>query len=339
VLRAAESGEDWKAVAAAHDIPYRTAYGWLMNGGQPLKRRGGNTTSKLNAQHVETMVSWLEWNPQLTLSAIRDRIEDEMGVVVTIQTVSNRLDGSLITLKKVHNLPVGVNTAANKLLRRDYIAQLLQLTGANKIIVYVDETNFNLFCRRTVGRALRGNRSVVRLPNSKGPNLQIIGAITSTGLLHWERRRGSFTVELFNAWLRRCLVSAIGAGILPQDVVVVIDNAPAHSRAQSVFQEPQFNGATLLRLAPYSPMLNAIETVWSGVKSHVKRSMETRFTQLLAGDPAGVLNQGEFRLQFLERCADDAMLTVTPLICMRSCNHVQQHYAGVLQLADMPVGQ
>jgi hypothetical protein len=42
VLRSAEVGGDWKAVAEAHDIPYHTAYTWLQNDSRPLKARGGD---------------------------------------------------------------------------------------------------------------------------------------------------------------------------------------------------------------------------------------------------------------------------------------------------------
>ena len=105
---------DWQAVAAAREIPYRTAYGWLRNGGQPLRPRGGDTRSKLSNVQIEVVLTRLEENPQLTLKDIRNRIEHEMEVEVSEQTVSNRLDGRLITLKKVHYMPLGINTDANK---------------------------------------------------------------------------------------------------------------------------------------------------------------------------------------------------------------------------------
>ena len=149
-----------------------------------MRPRGWDTRSKLSNVQLEVVLTWLEQNPQLTLKDIRNRIEHEMGVEVSQKTVSNRLDGRLITLKKVHYMPLGINTDANKLLRRDYVAQLMQLTAINKTILYMDESNFNLFCRRTCGRSIRGERSVVKLPNSKGPNSHIIGAITSAGVFY-----------------------------------------------------------------------------------------------------------------------------------------------------------
>lgn len=336
VLAAAASGRNWKAIAEAHEIPYKTAYCWLQNEGQPLKKRGGDTRSKLSEQQVGTIISWLEENVQITLKTICERVNLEMGIEVTQQTISNRLDGRLITLKKVHHLSIGVNSDANKQLRCTYVESILALTAANKNIIFIDETNFNLFCRRSVGRSLRGSRSVITLPNSKGPNLHIIGGITSQGLVYWERRRGSFKTEDFNEWLRRCIQAAINQGMPINDIVAVVDNAPCHSHAEHVFQDNNFHGGTVLRLAPYSPMLNAIEHIWSEVKTHIKNTLQEKFQELMAGDPA--LTQTEFRLRFLERCADLAMGTIIPLDCQRSCNHVQEHYAPALHLANMPAG-
>ena len=51
----------------------------------------------------------------------------------------------------------------------------------------------------------------------------------------------------------------------PEDTVLVCDNAPCHSNLEAV--EENFIGFKILRLAPYSPMLNSIENVWNKVKS------------------------------------------------------------------------
>jgi transposase len=154
VLRIAENGGDWKLVAEAHEIPYKTAYGWLRNGGQPLKKRGGDTRSKLSEEQIAVVISWIEVNPQLTLKSITERILLDMNVAISQQSVSKRLDGRLFTLKKVHYQPLGVNTAANKELRCQYVAKKMELTAANKTFIFMDETNFNLFCRKSTGRAL-----------------------------------------------------------------------------------------------------------------------------------------------------------------------------------------
>ena len=42
----------------------------------------------------------------------------------------------------------------------------------------------------------------------------------------------------------------------PEDIVVVCDNAPAHSALEEVIEEEEFAGVNILRLAPYSAPLN-----------------------------------------------------------------------------------
>ena len=207
------------------------------------------------------------------------------------------------------------------------------------MIIYIDETNFNLFCRKNFGRRRRGERAVVRLPNSKGPNLHITGAVSNRGLAYWERRRGAYKKEDCREWLRRCLRQMAADGFLMENLVLVLDNAPAHSQIENVLQEPEFLNVIIQRLSPYSPMLNAIESVWSRVKLEIKNEMQQRLQELLAGDPAGILTQVEFRLRFLESIADRAMRNVTLQHCIRACNPVQEFYATALQLNDMPVGQ
>jgi transposase len=62
-----------------------------------------------------------------------------------------------------------------------------------------------------------------------------------------------------------------------EGLVIVCDNAPCHSRLEAVT-----NGTTvtLLRLGPYSPMLNPIEAIWSKVKCYTKTHL--RVPQVVA---------------------------------------------------------
>lgn len=132
----------------------------------------------------------------------------------------------------------------------------------------MDETNVILFCRRSTGRARIGDRAVARLPYSKGPNIHVIRAISSLGAELIEIRRGAFKGRDANEWVRRLADAIEGRGTTLTNVVLVCDNAPAHSRLESAADE---RGITLLRLGPYSPMLNPIENIWSVVKAAIKR--------------------------------------------------------------------
>ena len=57
------------------------------------------------------------------------------------------------------------------------------------------------YCRRTRGRAPAGQRAVVALPGSKGPNVHVIGAITNFQVVKWSRLRGAFRSQSAKDWL------------------------------------------------------------------------------------------------------------------------------------------
>lgn len=243
-------------------------------------------------------------------------------------TMSNYLHGRLITVKKAHYEPVSMNSEVNKIKRQEYVETASALLREGKTFIYMDETNFNLFCRRTQARSKRGHRATVVTPNSRGRNLHIIGAITAYGVVCMTRRRGAFRSEDAKEWVNAMMQNLPG-NLRTEDVVFVCDNAPAHSRLQQCEEENP--GMQVLKLAPYSPMLNPVEGVWSKVKSFVKQRM---------GVPAvagrGVLEQ---RMNYVERLADEAMDIINGQDCAKFTQHAQSFFADAAELKDMPVGR
>ena len=281
VINEAENSGDWKMMAQANGIAYKTAFNWVNSGRVEKLPRGGDHRSKLSEEHVAALIRLIENEPQITLREMCVRLERNFGLNVCKQTVSKKLDGQLISCKKVHTMPVGMNTPENKAARRNYVEQMLQHVANQKTLIFIDETNFNVYCRRTQGRALQGRRAVVKAPNSKGPNIHIIGAMTSTGICYWERRRGAYKKDNCREWLRRCLrFCNENHNINYEDVIVILDNAPVHSQLETVFNEEEFTGGAVCRLAPYSPMLNPIEHIWSSVKASCKNQLQTRHNEL-----------------------------------------------------------
>ena len=85
-----------------------------------------------------------------------------------------------------------MNSVSNKEKRRDYVQALMDKMGQGKFIIFIDESNCNLFLRRTQGSSRKGTRCSVKSPTSKGKNIHIIAGISQQGLVHWERRRGNY---------------------------------------------------------------------------------------------------------------------------------------------------
>ena len=148
----------------------------------------------------------------------------------------------------------------------------------NKTIIWMGETNVNLYCQRTQGRAPADQRAAVTLPGSKGPNVHVIGAITNFQVVKWSQLWGAFRSQSAKDWLADMLQHLpqgnnsaymyinpalyshlYSLGIDVNQVVLVCDNAPCHSKVQEL--KLDFPGLTVRRLGPHSSMLNPIENV------------------------------------------------------------------------------
>ena len=75
-------------------------------------------------------------------------------------------------------------------------------------------------------------------------------------------------------WVKVCLRKAFSTFMQP--VVLVLDNAPCHLGLEVALSDQEFSHHKVLRLAPYSPMLNPIEQVWSVMKAQIKKNLLIR---------------------------------------------------------------
>jgi hypothetical protein len=123
-------------------------------------------------------------------------------------------------------------------------------------IVYFDEHYFNLFCTRNYGWSCRGSRAVVVRPGTKGDNLSIIACVSASGLEHVQYRLGTNDAEAIDCFVRDLLDGLMDQGVSLFDVVVVSDNA--HAGVKEVVALSDYVGVELIKLSPYSPMLNPI---------------------------------------------------------------------------------
>nr|CAI5869481.1 unnamed protein product [Callosobruchus analis] len=104
----------------------------------------------------------------------------------------------------------------------------------------------------------------------------------------------------------------------------VCDNAHCHARFEGVINNTE---ATLLRLGPYSPMLNPIENIWSKIKTYVKTHL--RVPQVRG---IGIVEQ---RLLYLEKIIDSAKETIVGGDYARAVQHTTIFHAASLLLQDM----
>jgi hypothetical protein len=156
------------------------------------------------------------------LSTLRMRLAAELNKEVSFTTVARYLDGKLMKLIKLHPISETMNSCGDKKRRRKSALQSLQYDAESRTIVWIDVTNFNL------------DSSTCSAGKHQRENLHIIGAVSPDGMVGFKLKRGSYTSDCCNQWVRELLIHLGSTGV--EMPVIVCDNAPCQfSLGTSVF--------------------------------------------------------------------------------------------------------
>jgi transposase len=127
-------------------------------------------------------------------------------------------------------------------------------------LVFVDETGASTKMARRCGRARRGARCVAAVPHGHWKTTTFVGGLRVSGTID-----GAMDGPAFRAWVEAMLVPTLNPGD-----IVVMDNLPAHKRAETRIAI-EAAGARLMYLPPYSPDLNPIEQVFAKLKTLLRK--------------------------------------------------------------------
>lgn len=297
-----------------------------------LSNRGGQRLVKKTPEIIRDLLNWIEKDCQITLKECVQKVFDKFNVTVCQNTIKNWLDGELFTLKLIRPTVQNINTDENKLKRKVYLEKLLNAKASGRSIIWMDETNFNLFCRRKEGRSKVGCRSSLISLSSKGSNLHCIAAMSSTRMYNFQCKRGSFKMEDCKKWFRELISECHREGNMP--LTIVIDNAPVHSQVETIVEENM--DVEILRLAPYSYLINPIELAWSSFKAVVKHNLRKDMPDFMSyAKTSGGLSAAEYRMRALERIACNAKETLTSAKLLSFANHVEKYYSSIFQMEDL----
>ncbi|KAG3230559.1 hypothetical protein PI124_g24344 [Phytophthora idaei] len=266
VLDAYRAGRaDWLAVAENNDINRPMAYRIAARDSVEVKPRGGAraSTTKITPDAKKKLEEYLNDNCTYSLKRMRSMLLIDKGIDVDTSTISRHLLGMTYTVKEMRVEPMTCNSDVSKAKRQSFAKEIKKHQEEGDFIVYFDETNCNIHCTRTRGRARKGKRAILRLPPSKGSNLQIQCAVNSTmGLVLHRLEKGSIRMEQNAAFIKEIYrtvkaSATFRAHIASKKIVIVFDNAPAHRQTEERVEV--HDDLVLLRQAPYSPMCNPIE--------------------------------------------------------------------------------
>ena len=284
LIQAHNSGADYVQLAETLGINVNTARGIIARGEDGIgMARGGRReeTVVVTPAVVDLLVNLVQANPAYTLVQLQTLVARE-GVNVSTSSIARALDLQLIHMKKLYDLPAERNSERVKAVRREYANWLLE-HGGNRTCLFVDETCFNVYTRRTRGRAANGQRALRQVNKSRGPNLNLTMAISSNvGIVYYELQRGSMNAQRFNTFLDNLSV-VLG----DEETFVIMDNAPCHQGAEM----PDDHLHIVRKLPPYSPFMNPIEEAFSALKAAIKARLNEPDIQQQLMDPRGHILQ------------------------------------------------
>lgn len=300
IITCYERHDDYFELADALSINRRSAYSIIcryIKDGQVSRNRGGAHNTIVDEEMKDTAVSIVEDHPEYTIDQINTELRLRLPQKrhVCNNTISNALHCRLITLKLTRDPPEERNSQIVKAARKGMAEWLLQHGDLEK--VYVDESAFRLWIKRSYGRSSRGQRAV-RVVNARGSgHMSVIFAVSNvTGLVNHEFVEGGFRSDRFNVFLETC--SNILAN---RNVVFIFDNASSHNRAYEANLQA---GHGYMFQPPYFPFLNICEGCFSIWKTTLKRSMAEVREQLLT-------EQHPNRVATMMQLAEQAISSVT----------------------------
>jgi transposase len=134
-------------------------------------------------------------------------------------------------------------------------------------IVYVDETGFDTCLDREYAYAPKGEVIFGRVSGRKYKRTSIVAAKMGEAILAPMQYNGTMDGSLFEIWFEQFLLPQ-----LPEDTVIVMDNAAFHRKSR-LFALARSSGHSLLFLPPYSPELNPIENFWGWLKRRLRKCL------------------------------------------------------------------
>jgi len=331
LVRAFENEEDYMVLAdqlninrgSAKSIIYRT----LKRDGVIQKQRGGAMYSKVDEEMRNEIVRIVEENSAITLRGINEELKARLPNKNHIgkTTISNVLEGQLISMKVLQTSPAERNREDVKIARREYADWILREGQLADDLVFIDESGYNIWTKRTFGRARKGQCATRKVGGQRGRNLTLKLAISPRlGVIAASFHSGGTTKEIFQGF-----IDEVSSNLGDASVFLIMDNAPCHRGATSS------NAQHRIKYLPaYSPMLNPIEESFSAWKSVVKSVLVRPMTQQRIFDNEAARQQGvalyTWRRNVLQEVGQSALSTLT----VEKCNAWYRHSLTFLPLCQ-----
>jgi transposase len=237
--------------------------------------RGGYKPRTLTPENRAVIQGWLDEDCQLKLKDLKRKLEDELEVVASVETVRRAVDDFNYSIKLVRATGAAADTEERWQQRVVYSQWFVNSPWNQERVVFVDENVFNLSVRRSRGWARRGSTPRIIVPSLRTRNISVMAAIGFDGLIHYRVLDGNGNRERFLDFLTDLYP------VLQPDTVLVMDNSSIH-KGPVMHAHVHEAGFTVRYLPAYSPYFNPIENFLQQWKTVVRNQGARTEPELMA---------------------------------------------------------
>ncbi|MCJ2135793.1 IS630 family transposase [Methylobacterium sp. J-026] len=265
VVAAVTEGASFHRAAARFDVSVSSASRWSARFAQeghvaPNPTHSGDRLSGIEAQ-ADLILSTYEARPEIFLRELRDVLAAR-GVTTSTSGLSRFFARHGISRKKGLFYAAEQERADVKAERQAWFDAMPDLDPDT--LVFLDETAAATNMARRYGRAPRGERCRLLVPQGHYKTTTVTAALRTTGLCALSLMDGATNGQRFRSYVADNLVPVLQAGD-----TVILDNLQAHKVA-GVREAIEAVGARVLYLPPYSPDFNPIEQIFAKLKQMLR---------------------------------------------------------------------
>jgi transposase len=221
-----------------------------------LKPESGGSESHLNQEQTKDLISHLEQNIYLTVSAIKEYILTKWNIEYSIRGLTNWLHTHGFSYKK----PVGFPAKADKIKQQEFVEYYEKLKGnlsKKDIILFIDSVHPSQNTKLAYGWIKRGIDKAVPTTASR-TRINLVGAINLQNLSQpifdtYDTVNKESIIDFFKQVRKR---------YLDTDIINIILDGAGYHKAIDVQSVAKKLNIKLHFLPPYSPNLNPIERLW-----------------------------------------------------------------------------
>lgn len=187
-----------------------------------------------------------------TLDSLKQRLtNDETQISCSRTSLWRVLSEMGFRYRKIDKRQVLMESHRLQKWRHEYITSVRKYRSENRPIIYLDETWFDTHETPSKGWSDSSDKCKTKAPSNKGKRITILHAGSENGWVPnalWLSAKNikdscvdyheDTTAELFEEWFKNCLLPNI-----PQNSVIVMDNASYHSR--QLHKAPSSNNTKL----------------------------------------------------------------------------------------------